>query len=466
MRIPGWRLTKKILLWSMLTLVSLTLIFVAINLFKSKPSPLSQQLAQPAPNPYANRDNLFLALAALNLPEMEDRFGEANQRILHEIAQYRQLSKKHLTSDEIEKSHATHAVIGFVGEFDLCKPHLRPCLPEVAAHHTNILISQKKNALLLERYRLMPTYAGFYETSPPSLYRPAVYFHGTIRKLFLASVADTFLNGNLTQRTEALSHLTSDIRTSKKILSGYGGLISKMIAVANLHQSLSLLSEIINHQNFNHVEFYKIVQPTLEDLHIPDFSSLWADEYRFVYHVWDEMLESADTRQGETLADQILSLFLSKPLDRIFFDLSDTRNIQANDYQRLIEISKLPPSQALLALQAFDKNADNFNYWKLYRNPVGRTLAALTLVQYSQYNYRIYDIFAYQQLTLLSLQLRAKQTPSEQINGYLVQTGNLSKHPASHMPFYYDPHQHTLTMTPLVERKDRRYSISLYTTNS
>lgn len=459
-----WKLIQRIFWIGGGILFTGIFLLVVVNGFKSKPSETTLALTQEPINPYADKDNLFLAIAALDIPDMQDRLGEAQKRIRLQT--------------EFNEIHASEhypkpPVLAFHKLFETCDPAKQPCLATFAQEHNAIVQSIQDNATLLQRYLELPTFVGSYNTTPPSLYAPT-FLSATrdVRLLFLAHVGDKFLHGSPVERTTALRQLCDDIGVWKKTLAGHSTLISSMVATAYLHQSWALMGEIINHPKFVVAQDGLVLEAALQALDMPDFSSMWGHEFRFSYQTMQNLnphtlsaYSQADTDINDapstvqTIKNHVLLWF---------YDAADTQNRSAVYFNQIIAASKLPPAQALPALETISAQGDTLfeHPWTLYRNPLGQIIFAIMTPPYAAYNQRIYDVFAYQQMVLLSYQWRSQGLSPAAIEAQLQTSAPLHSHPASAAPFHYDPTRRTLRMTPLQARKDRRYDITIYAPSS
>ena len=275
------------------------------------------------------------------------------------------------------------------------------------------------------------------------------------------------MQGTKEERATAFRQLSDDLGVWKKTLASYGSLIDKMDAAYHLHQSLALIGEIINHPRFDAERDGSLLAIALQDTAVPDVSGMWRHEYQFINHVLKSMDaqgvgQSLDTPEENWDAAVSTLRSLRNTAWQWFFDLVDTQNLSAEYFSQLIAASKLPPPQALKALENWNATSDHGTspWWFYLRNPVGRTTLS-DPIPYSDYLKRIYDVFAYQQLVLVSYQWRTQGLPAATLTDQLP-TKPLARHPASATPFQYDTETRTLRMEPLQPRKDRRFDVTVF----
>jgi hypothetical protein len=463
-----WKLTRNFLLYALGILLLGVASLVIINGFKSEPSETSRVLAEVPANPYPDSDNVFLARSAINLPDRESRLTEAKNRVLLETAWYQARAHGKMTQEQLDTKLSTHAKIAFAKSVPWCNPARGPCLKEFAEQHDVITSSKANNALLLQRYLQLPDFKGSHDITPPNEY--AAYSIGLIpelRLLFLAQVADAFLRGTVQERAYAMRQLAGDLVVWKKTLSGYSSLIDKMIATSYLHQSLALVGEIINHRDFVVERDGAAFASVLQDIAVPDVSGMWKHEYRFMH----QLLESMDAQgAGSFIRPQeedwdnspSATRSLLNTIAYWFFDRADTQNRSADYFSQLIALSKLPPDQGLQALRALDGMTSNNSHawWSYARNPLGKTLLASS-GNLSSYQQRIYDVFAYQQMVLLSYQWRTQAMPATTASAQL-NNNPLARHPATGSSFQYDPETRLLRMVPLQPHKERTFDVAVF----
>jgi hypothetical protein len=458
-----WKLTRNVLLYALGLLLVGVASLVIINGFKSEPSETSRVLAEVPANPYPDSDNLFLARSAINLPDMENRLTEARNRLVRESQWTEDLVRGRLTMEQLQAKQAEQEVIRFAKSIEWCNPAVRPCLAQISQQHGAIESSKTSNALLFKRYLELPNLSGSHNITVASPYAPVANGAFDIRLLFLNHVGDAFLQGTKVERAAALRQLSDDLGVWRKTLAGYGSLVDKMIAVHHLHQSLALIGEIINHPGFDTDRDGSVLAAALQDTAIPDMSGMWRYEYLFSH----QLLETLDAQgvghalnaEDDTAPSALRSLLNTASL--WFFDRTDTQNRRADYFSKLIAASKLPASEGLSALKTLDATTNEWApWWSYLRNPIGKTLFPY-LSPYSEYNRRIYDVFAYQQLVLVSYQWRTQRLPPATLATQLP-TNPLAQHPASGTPFHYDTETRTLRMEPLHPRKERRFDVAVF----
>lgn len=466
-----WKLTRKIFLFLLFFLLLFFALLIAVNGIKSSPSAANVWLSQAPANPYADSDNLFLARAAIDIPEMDNRLTEAKNRILQKTQWDEAKAYGKLTPQQVAAGEPQFAVINFVKSIEWCNPVKRPCLDAIEKQHTSIQTSQSANRLLLQRYLELPQFKGAYDTTPANLYAP--YFPSkthNIRLLFLAHVGDRFLHGTDQNRANALKELASDIGVWKKSIADHSSLIDKMVASIALHQSLALAGEIINHPRFDAQRDADLLEAALQEDTVPDFSMVWGHEFRFGHQSLNNITaqglyeDSALFFEKDYAASSSLQQLAGKAL-LWFFDPVDTQNRRADFFMQLMDASKRPPSQSLQAQKALlAQVADSSGFgWGLLRNPVGKTIHNAFTPDFTIYSQRIYDVFAYQKLVRLAYQWRKQQLTPDARSAQLAANHTQAQHPASQVPFTYDTATHTLQMKALQPKDGHRYDVVVFT---
>jgi hypothetical protein len=466
-----WKLTRKIVLIALCFLLIVIALLIGVNGFKSSPSETHVSLAQVPPNLYADQDNLFLARAGIDIPEMDNRLTEAKNRILQKTQWAEDKAYSKLSPEQLAAGEPQFAVISFVKSVEWCNPVKRPCLGEIDQQHAAIQASKAANSVLLQRYLALPQFKGAYDTTPPNLYAPYSFSKvSDVRLLFLAHVGNGFLHGTESERADALQQLAYDLGVWKTSLAGHSSLIDKMIAVHFLHQSLALTAEIVNHPRFDTERDGYLLKTALQDDAVRDFSAVWNYEFRFMQHALNSALDQGQYQglffpnNEEDSAPSTTRNLLGKTISW-FFDPVDTQNDKAEFFAQVIAASKLPPAQSMTALKALEAQTKGSHsaWWTRLHNPVGKTLNAFANPDLTAYPERIYDVFAYQKLVHLALQWRTQQLAPNARAAQLKANPTQAQHPASQVPFTYDSATHTLRMEALQPRGDRRYEVVLFT---
>ncbi|MDE2137853.1 MAG: hypothetical protein KGJ68_10485 [Gammaproteobacteria bacterium] len=472
--IPLSRIAGRILRWialvaGSLALAALLLVALAFGInWRDEPlSPQARALLALPPDPFRPEDNIYIAMAGFTAPSGAsvsaagrsriERYNERLDAVLHNPSAQ--------ALDSLTRPDPGQLL--FVGQADFVHPLSGSVWSEVAAHRADIEALIARNAELCQRYQALERLPGYYETARPSYLAPPVYVPTEVRYLFLESTALRLRSGSAGEQREALSELSADIALWRRVLTGEGLLVSKMLALAYLQSDFLLLADLI-------------ADPHAEVPVGEGDAQLVAPLFANGDYALDKAF-AAEFRVQASLLEQTQYLYTigwnPKPaganlersgLDRLgsavsghFFKLNATVNLFAQLVQRLDSIAPGPQVAA-----TDRKLADtSFTAWSAVGvyNPIGKLLAGIAAPMGVNYPLRAWDAAALQRLVRAGYEIRRRRTPSADIPAFLAQHPEWATHPGDGRPFVWDPETLEIRVQTIGEQPaGRRFSIRVW----
>jgi hypothetical protein len=460
------RVLRRIALWGVLALFALILAAFAINAFDERPSPQALALSQPPENRYKPEENIYVALAGFDAPPGQSVVALG----LAKIAHYNEHVDSMLQDPLVGLGALTapdSAGLKFSGEVDFCRPRERCFWESVRANSLKIEQLVAKNRELYDRYLALFGLSGYYETARPSHTAP-IYLPSTeVRNLFIANLASRMQTGDNAQAKTALRSLRQDAELWRRVLTGEGTLISKMVAVAYLQIDSLVLSDFIADS--------RTAIPQDMDEFLPEFelstwniSNAFAAEFRvhtFLYRQVQALSDGHWQPPDSSRASRVWNRILS-PVEGQFFKINATENLNAKAMNDLAGFAALDPStfstnQARLRMWE-QENADFFSVRTAY-NPVGKILVAIAAPAYQNYVLRPYDAAALQRLTRLSYEIRRQQIAPSAVTAFMKLHPEWSTHPADGRSFVWKQTTGEIAILPVAQQPaDRRLSVRIW----
>src|SRR5688500_18052894 len=223
--------------------VAVTAAFFVVNAGDEELSAEAAQMLAVRQSPYATKDNLHVALAGLDAPQGESPISAGEKWLAEQdrIASLRSKERKAAYDKaEDERSHR----LRMSGNFD-CRPAVLSCWKDVEARAPEHSASLAANAELYRRYLQLHAMPGYFDTARSSMGTVSMYVPPPLRTLFIEDIALRVQRARTApERSAALAVLDSDIRTWRTVLTGEGNLVSKFVALFNLHADYALLADI------------------------------------------------------------------------------------------------------------------------------------------------------------------------------------------------------------------------------
>jgi hypothetical protein len=471
--IPLSRIVGRILKWiglavgslAVLALVLFALAFI-INWRDEPLAPRTQALLTPSPNPLKPDDNIYVAMAGFSAASGKsviaagwariEHYNERLDAVLHDP------SAQALDSLTTKDSHE----LEFQGHADFVRPLTGSVWDEVPVHRAEIAALIAQNAELCERYRALERLPGYYETARPSYLAPAIFVPTEVRYLFLEDTV-LRLRGNAREQRAALDELVADIGLWRRVLTGQGLLVSKMLALAYLQSDYLVLADLI-------AEPHSAVPvgPADADLAVPpialqdfDLGSAFAAEFRaqaslleqtqYLYTIGWSPQPSRDTGPHSWTSR------LGSAVSGHFFKLNATVNLFAQQAERLMAVA---PGSGVVALnkQLADSSYTAWSMVGVY-NPIGKLLAGIAAPTGVTYPLRAWDAAALQRLVRAAYEIRRQRIAPADIPAFLKQHPEWSTHPADGRPFLWSADVGELRVQTIGEQpQGRRFSIRVW----
>lgn len=460
------RIVRRIALWGTVTVFALTLAAFAINAFDERPSPQVLRLSRAPENRYKAEENIYVALAGFDAPPGKSVVVSGQENIARYNASVDTMLNDPLAL--IKRLPVPDlAGLKFAGSTDLPSPWKPSFWRSVQDNKPAIEQLLERNRELYERYTALFGMPGYYETARPSYAAPIYIVPGEVRSLFLANVALQLQAKDGARVQAGLKSLRQDMELWRRMLTGDGTLLSKMVAVAFLQKDSLVLSDMIADPGTgvpqNMAEF--LPEFASSDW---DISNAFAAEFRAELSIYqhaqalsDAHWQSPDATDAWRLWSRLLS-----PIEGQFFKINATKNLAAGLMNELARCAAPDPStfatnQARL-IKWQEGNANLRSIRTVY-NPIGKILIAIAAPAYNNYPLRPYDAAALQRLVRLSWEIRQQQIPPSAVGAFMKRHPEWSTHPADGRPFLWKPATNEIAIQPVAQQPaDRRISVQLW----
>jgi hypothetical protein len=472
--IPLSRIAGRILKWVGLAAGSAALIalvlFAAVFLVNGRDEPLTPQaraLLPAPPNPLKPDDNIYLAMAGFTAPSGAsvittgesriDRYNEHLEAVLHDP------SAQALASLALKDPHA----LEFQGQAEFVQPLTGSLWEQVPAHRSEIEALTVLNGELYQRYVALERLPGYFETARPSYLAPAIFVPTEVRYLFLEDAVLRLRGGSAREQRAALDQLIADVGLWRRVLTGQGVMISKMLALAYLESDYLVLADMIADPRSAVPLGPDDADNTAPLFALRDFDlgSAFAAEFR----VQTSLLEQTQylytigwtpgaARSG---APRNWTDRLGSEVSAHFLKLNATVNLFAQQAGRLMALAPGPGVAA-----ANKKLADSsLVAWSLLGayNPIGRLLAGIAAPMGVTYPLRAWDAAALQRLVRAGYEIRRQRIAPADIPVFLARHPEWSTHPGDGRPFVWHPDSGEIRVQTIGEQpQGRRFSIRIW----
>ena len=456
---PRWRGVLKWLLIALAILLllplALSLAGFAINAHDEAPAPVVAELLTVPPDPYLPDENLFVGFAGLSTPEAAQVTSAGVARIERYNARAQVLSAFGSGPDTEPPGSAD---LAFSGSLPFVQALAGSVWQDAPAHAAEVAKVHADNGELLGRYRALARRRGYFQTTVPSLQQPLFLKDlRSLRGLFLADAA-LRLRADAT-RTQAFEDVSADIELWHHVLTGYGDLLSKMLALAYLQADELLLADCAAHVP---VGTRSVAVFPLQDF---DIANAFAYEFRGQVSMLRELKRESF---GRMLHD-------NSPLSRLqrlanwwsahFYQVQATENLFAQTSQAVMALAAVSPANTG-RLRTYGNESDPQQSAlgaRLAYNPVGKILASIWRPALRSYPLRAADGAAFQRLVRLGFEIRAAGIPPAGVPAFMEQHPGWSTHPGDGRRFEWLPATLELRMLPVAEpRPGQRLAIPVW----
>jgi len=412
-------------------------------------------LLTPPPNPYSDPDNIYVALQGFDAPPAESIIAAGVARIEHFNRNIdAALRDSAAVSPEGLAAHDTHR-LAFRGDVSFIRPLESSVWNEAPQHELQIEALLQDNHELLERYLDLILLRGYYETARPSALTPYPAAPNEVRRLFLAQLALQMRARSRLQRQLALAELEGDIQLWRRVLTGEGTLLWKMLAIAFLQSDYLLLGDLIADPETDLAlsEAYAESLVPLFDLRDFDIGRAFAAEFR---------VQVATLRSPDGEAHRGERGWLERAGSRFsdhFLKPNATENLLATHTRRWMAAAADPAAAAGATEQP--------RVWllPLTYNPLGKLLVADVTQPYRHYPPRAWDQAALQRLVRVGYEIRLHRVAAADLAAFLRAHPQWSTHPADGRPFLWDARSDELSVQTLSQHPPGwRFSIRLWRT--
>ena len=412
--------------FTILALLSLAcLLLLAALLVNAHDEPLAPQvraLLTPPANPYGTADNIYVALQGFDAPPAESVIAAGEARIQH-------------YDRSIDTAQEAHR-LAFRGDVSFIRPLESSLWNEAPQHEREIATLLADNHELIERYLDLILLRGYYETARPSALAPHPAAPNEVHRLFLAQLALQMRAHSHFQRQLGLAELEVDIRLWRRVLTGEGTLLWKMLAIAFLQSDYLLLADLVADPRVELApdEQYAESLVPLFDAGDFDIGGAFAAEFR---------VQVATLRSPDTEARHGAQGWLGRAGSRLadhFLKLNATENLLAAETGRWMTAAADPAKFYRLNPVAAGRSNEQPRVWllPLSYNPLGKLLAAIVTQPYRYYPPRAWDEEALQRLVRLGYEIRQHRVAPTDLVAFLRAHPQWSTHSADGRPFLWD----------------------------
>jgi hypothetical protein len=354
----------------------------------------------------------------------------------------------------------------FQGQADFVHPLTASVWDEVPAHRAEIQSLLAQNAELFQRYQALMRLSGYYETARPSYVAPTVYVPTEVRFLFLEDTARRLRSGTAGEQREALAELVADIGLWRRVLTGQGLLISKMLSLAYLQSDYLVLGDLIADPRAEVPTGPNDADSTVPVFALKDFDLGTAFDAEF--RVQASLLEQTQylyiigwNPDPARAAQRSWRDRLGSAVSGHFFKLDATLNLFAQQAAGLKAIAPGPGVRATNKKLA----ASSATAWSTVGvyNPIGKLLAGIAAPAGVTYPLRAWDAAALQRLVRLGFEIRRQKIAAADIPAFLTQHPEWSTHPGDGRPFVWNPDTGEIHIETIGEQPaGRRFSIRVW----
>ncbi len=391
----------------------------------------SAALLRAPANRLDSADNIYVALQGFDAPPAESVIAAGEARIEHYNRSVDGVLRNGAPRLDDLRLQETHP-LRFSGDISFIRPLESSVWDEAPQHARELATLLADNHELLERYIHLIPLRGYYETARPSALAPAAPVPNEVRRLFLAQLALQMRAHGRIERQLALAELEGDIGLWRRVLTGEGTLLWKMLAIAFLQSDYLLLADLIADPavQLDPREEYADSLVPLFDAADFDLGRAFAAEFRI--QVATLRNPAADARWGahgwlEQLGNRLTDYFL-KP--------NATENLLTADTQRWMACAADPVE---FYRGAAPRAARGSWVLPVSYNPLGRVLSTLLTQPYGGYPPRAWDEAALQRLVRAQYEIRQHGLVPAQVAEFLQAHPQWSTHPADRRPFLFDP---------------------------
>jgi hypothetical protein len=472
--IPLSRIAGRILRWvglvagslALLALLLFALLF-AINWRDEPLTPEARALLTLPPNTLKPDDNIYVAVAGFAAPAGASMISAGQSRIEYYNerldAVLHDPSAQAVESLSLKDPHA----LEFQGQARFVPPLSASLWQEIPAHHAEIEALRAQNGELYERYLALARMSGYYETARASYLAPILFVPTEVRYFFLDDTVLRLRSGGAREQRAALDALIADVGLWRRVLTGQGALITKMLAVAYLQSDYLVLGDVIADGHSAVPVGPDDADNTAPLFALEDFAlgPAFAAEFR----VQATLLEQTEylytvgwaPQDARTLAPRSWTDRLGSEVSGHFFKHNATVNLFAAQAGRLMDV-KPGPGVAAASRKLADSSLKAWSLVGAY-NPIGKLLAGIAAPAGVSYQLRAWDAAALQRLVRAGYEIRRQRIAPAGVPAFLSQHPEWSTHPGDGRPFLWQAETGEIRVQTIGEQPPgRRFSIHVW----
>ena len=466
----SWKLARN----ALLGLVAVVLIFAAvvtiINFYDEPASPEAGTLLARAPNTLRPEENIYVALLGFNAPNGTSTAAWGQSVI---SAYEAELGSSGVNARSESKSLPASEKAKFVGRVGFCKPMTSSCWEHWQDHEAETEKLVRDNQELYNRYLELHALAGYYETTSPSFEAPMAYVPSEVRNLFVANFVVRMHASVKNERKAAIRDICADIEMWRLVLIAEGTVLSKMVAIANLHGDLAAIADMLADPTIDASEFSgpEIEKAVLADARDWRMGNAFAAEFRAMDQFVKELEVEVRTGRGKWIDEEERRSWWALHVARIsnhFLKFQATENLYASEMAQLQVFGNASPADFKLEqAQWHEWEATHFQMLSprsLY-NPSGKLMLSIGAGIYDEYPKRAQDLAAFERAVKLAYEIRINRITNGEVPAYIHSHSELALYPATGEEVTWDAMRSQISIRPMVTRSPpRRFTIPIWRT--
>jgi hypothetical protein len=484
------RVLGRILKWLAIAVATLVIAVFAINSFDEKLTPGAEALLRLPPNPYSGDENAYLWIMGFDAPTEESVVAAGEARVTD--GERRALLMRTDPVNALKGwTDPDRRRLTFDGPVHFCVDDPPGDWHAFEERHATLPALLASNRELIERYGLMLAKRGYFETGTHrELVTPGASLPSDLRCLFRAEIVERLHSGSPTIRDSALAMLARDVALWRVILSGTGGITSKIVASRMIRGDLLIVADMIADSASPLPEPSAIGSDLVDVFPIRDwnigsaFLALTrerATSFPFDSESWD--VHEAPGEQSGPVKRAVQ--FASLRLQQHFFKHGATLNLLARLNAEQVLLASADPSTFDLSERSYrdwcERNLGISSTFLLFDpagwfvdrsraappsflyNPLGKALVSIGSPSESGFIRAVYDDAALQRLVRLGYEIRRQRVASELIPTFMRDHPEWSTHPVGNQPFVWNAGDRTIAVVTVSRfAANKRYWIKVW----
>ena len=410
----------------------------AINAFDEPLDAKAAAMGEPRPSSVPEAQNGYLALIAMGADDGADSAAYAQAW----LAEARAAAKENRAEKLIAVKRAQRP--------DLCDAAHLSCLAVVKGQSSDISAKLEAYKEDLERYEKLIALRAYDEvldypfrvaTEFPK-YAPLV----AAQRAYLVRAALAVEAGRI---EDALADVERDIAFQRVMLGGARTLIGKMIVAANYTRDLAFVADLLQTTTADLKPFAPRLTEMLKPI-APAALSMDAaleSEFGFVKQGYRNPIAAGFGIDGSPLETIAM---------RLFYKPHATINTFYGYHMQTVEVLRKPPAVLVRAGEKFNPAFEEWKFWDLIDNPMGKLMLRTGMPSYVLYALRLHDLDALNRLVGMGAEIIAADVGAEGVADFVAKSAARFYDPYTGKPMAWDAGTNQLSFKAsdaLVKRK-------------